>query len=356
MSYVFQSPVTHRDEVRADPERSIPSETVASPGVQTKTNAMLKDVLARARSLPAHVWIILSVLVLAICWTYWPALGMVSQKWSAAHYSHGWLVPFFSLFLLWHRRQYLAGVDWTPNWWGLAFIGAAVLLRLADGFYYVRWFDTLSLIPCLAGLCVLLGGWTALRWAWPAIAFLFFMLPLPYSVETAGAYRLRLIATSTSTFALQTLGLPAIADGTDIFINEHSLQIAPACSGMGMLLIFFALSTAIVLIIKRPWMDKLIVLFSAIPIAILANIVRITMTALLFEVAAFLENEWLRAKADVLFHDGAGYLMMLVALVLLLIELKILDRLFIPVEPPASVTFDFARGRGFHRSSHSQKT
>jgi len=111
------------------------------------------------------------------------------------------------------------------------------------------------------------------------------------------------------------------------------------------LLICFALSTAIVLVLKRPWLDKLIVLLSAIPIAILANIVRITLTAL---------NPW--PKAHVLFHDGAGYLMMLVALVLLLIELKILDRLFVPVEATPSVTFDFARSSRFPRPSHSQKT
>src|SRR5262249_26304438 len=153
--------------------------------------------------------------------------------------------------------------------------------RLTDGLFYVRWLDNLSLLPCLAGLCVLLGGWPALRWAWPAIAFLFFMLPLPYSVEVAWAYRLRLTATVTSTFALQTLGFPAIADGTDIHIDDSTLEIAPACSGIGMLLIFFALSTAIILVIKRPWVDKLIILLSAIPIAILANIVRITLTAVL---------------------------------------------------------------------------
>ena len=78
--------------------------------------------------------------------------------------------------------------------------------------------------------------------------------------------------------------------------------------------------------------------------------------ALLFELASYLENDWLRAKVDVFFHDGAGYLMMLVALAVLLVELKILDRLFTPIESKPNVTFDFARGRGFRRPSQSQKT
>jgi exosortase len=317
---------------------------------------MLNNLAARLRCVPAHVWAILLALVVAVFWTYWPALDMIRQRWSAAQYSHGWLVPFFSLFLLWHRRHYLAEVDWQPNWWGLAFLGVAVVLRLTDGFFYVRWLDNLSLLPSLAGLCMLLGGWKALRWAWPSIAFLFFMLPLPYTIETAWAYRLRLTATLTSTFVLQTIGLPAIADGTDIYIGDQTLQIAPACSGMGMLLIFFALSTAIILIINRPWLDKLIILLSAIPIAILANIVRITITGLLYELASYLNDPWIRQKAEVLFHDGAGYMMMMVALALLLVELKIFDRLLIPVEAKPSVTFDFTRGRGFRRPSPSPKT
>ncbi|HLJ97934.1 MAG TPA: exosortase/archaeosortase family protein [Gemmataceae bacterium] len=317
---------------------------------------MLKDLVARLHSLPTRVWVILSILIVGVCWTYWPALGIIVNKWDAAQYSHGWLVPFFSLFLLWQRRALLDAVEWKPNWWGLVFIALAVVLRLTDGFYYIRWFDTLSLLPCLAGLCLLLGGWSALRWAWPAIAFLFFMLPLPYSVETAWAYRLRLAATATSTFFLQTLGFPAIADGTDIILENNVLQIAPACSGMGMLFIFLALSTAIVIVIKRPWLDKLIILLSAIPIAILANIVRITMTALLFRLADYLDTPWLNQKAHSFFHDGAGYLMMLVALALLLGELWILDRLFIPVEEKPTVSFDFARGRNLRRSSPSQKT
>lgn len=122
---------------------------------------MLNDDVARVRSLPTRAWLILAALVLAVAWTYWPTLCKICEKWNIAQYSHGWLVPFFSLFLLWHRRQYLAAVAWQPNWWGLAFIGVAVALRLIGGFYFVVWCDNISLLPCLAGLCVLLGGWAA---------------------------------------------------------------------------------------------------------------------------------------------------------------------------------------------------
>jgi exosortase len=319
-------------------------------------NTMRTDVPTRARSLPAQVWLLLALLVVGVLWVYWPALYRISQRWSAAQYSHGWLVPFFSLFLLWQRRHYLSEVEWRPSGWGFGFLGVAVLMRLTDGFFYIPWLDYYSLLPCLAGLCLLVGGWTALRWAGPSIAFLFFMMPLPYMVETAWAYRLRLIATVTSTFALQTLGLPALADGTDIYINDQVLEIAPACSGMGMLLIFFAISSAIILAIKRPWLDKLLILLSAIPIAVVANIVRITITALLYELSAHFDNAWLHRKANDLFHDGAGYLMMVVALVLLLIEIKILDRLLIPVETKPKMTFDFSGRRIFRKPSPSQKT
>jgi exosortase len=205
------------------------------------------------------------------------------------------------------------------------------------------WFDNLSILLCLAGVCLLLGGWPALRWSWPAIAFLIFMMPLPSKLDSALALELRKTATVTSTYTLQTLGLPAVREGTMIYVNDSQIDIAPACSGLGILLTFVTLSTAIVLLTEKPWPDKLVILASAFPIAIIANIVRITMTALLYELN-------LGDKVNHFFHDAAGWLMMLVALVILGIELKILGFLFVPVAAQR-VAFDFTQaGVVPHRS------
>jgi exosortase len=190
---------------------------------------------------------------------------------------------------------------------------------------YLEWLDTLSLLPTLVGLCLLLGGPPALRWAWPSVAFLIFMMPAPYQVEVALARPLQSVACAMSTYLLQTLGLPAVADGNVIWIDEASLGIVEACSGLGMLITFFALATAFALVLARNWTDRVVLFLSAVPIAVLTNVLRITLTGALYVTAG-------SGVARIVYHDLAGWLMMSLALVLLWLELKFLSRLFLDPE------------------------
>ena len=100
-------------------------------------------------------------------------------------------------------------------------------------YYYFTWFDAISLLPSVAGLCLLVGGWDTLRWAWPSIAFLIFMVPLPYRVEAALGSPLQRLATLSSTYVLQLFGLPAFSSGNTIVINDYTIGIVDACNGLG---------------------------------------------------------------------------------------------------------------------------
>src|SRR5262249_4440532 len=154
--------------------------------------------------------------------------------------------------LLWLRRRKLAEGQIGPSWWGAPLLAMGLGLRLVAAYFHYPWFDAISLLPCLAGLCLMLGGRVAFRWAWPAIGFLGFMIPLPHRLSVALAGPLQSLATVMSTFALQTLGFPALAEGNVILLNEVELGIVEACSGLRMLVVFFAFSTAVALLIRRP--------------------------------------------------------------------------------------------------------
>jgi exosortase len=254
----------------------------------------------------------------------------MSHKWNHdPQYSHGYLVPGFAALLLWLRRSHLAPTGEAPGWLGVSLLLAGVLLRLAGTYLYIDWLDAVSLVPCLAGLIVLLGGRSALRWTWPALAFLLFMFPLPYRAETALAHPLQRLATRTSTYALQTLGLPALAEGNTILLTHGRIGVVEACNGLSMMLIFFALATAVALLGKRPVLDRVVIVLSAVPIAILSNVARITATGAAYELLS-------PAAARVIFHDWAGWLMMPFALALLGLELWVLGRLLVePAQPTA---------------------
>jgi exosortase len=284
------------------------------------------------------VYPLLAGMTVCLLWAYWPTFREMAHRWvHEPQYSHGYLVPVFALFLLWTRRDQLGKIDLGPSWWGLAFLAVGGALRLSAARFYVEFLDGLSLLPTLAGLALLAGGWPALRWSWPGIAFLAFMLPLPFTVERLLSHPLQRIGTLASTYTLQTIGLPALSEGNTILVNEHHIGVVEACSGLSMLMIFFALSTAFVIVIRRPILDKLILLASAIPIAILSNVIRITVTAMLFETAS---SEW----ANKFYHDYAGYLMMPLALGFLALEMWLLDHLLMEPEKAQLMTLGLPSG------------
>src|SRR6476620_10429500 len=102
--------------------------------------------------------LILSTIALVI-WTYWTTLAEVVERWANdPQYSHGFLVPLFSVYLLWMRRDQLQGVGFQARWWGLGIVAAAVVLRLASHFFYQPWLDTGSMLICLAGIAAAVGG------------------------------------------------------------------------------------------------------------------------------------------------------------------------------------------------------
>jgi exosortase len=266
-----------------------------------------------------------AVLAGALLWASWPTLLTLARCWASdPQYSHGFVVPVFSLLVLWLRRGSFPAGPLRASWWAVPLLLLAAGLRLSGAVLFFNWLDGFSLLLSLAGLVLLLGGVPALRWSWPGLALLLFLLPLPWQVDILLAGPLRRLATLGSTFALQTLGLPALAEGNVIVIDDIKIGVVEACSGLGMLMTFFALSTAVALVVQRPLLDRSVVLLSAIPVGLLLNVARITVTALLYR--------WAGADvAKAIFHDVAGWVMMPLALAVLWLELCFLDRLYRPV-------------------------
>jgi exosortase len=224
---------------------------------------------------------------------------------------------------------------------GLAALFVAAGMQLAAAWWYYVVLAPYSLLPCLAGVCLLAGGWPLLRWTWPAIAFLVFMVPLPGRFEDMLGEPLQRAATIASTYAVQTMGVPAFAEGNVIVLSEAKIGVVEACSGLRMLILFFAISTAVAFLARRPLWERLLIVAGSVPIALTANVVRISATAAVYEWGD-------RAFAEKVFHDLSGWLMMPFALLLATLELWVLSHLFVPskaAEPVALATVEVAPPR-----------
>ncbi len=283
-----------------------------------------------------------------LLWSLWPALVGMADRWARdPRYAHGYFVPMFSLALLWMRRSRLmTGVKPKKSTWGLAFVGLGAAVQLVGGYFRHGTIEGLALLPYLGGLALLMGGWRALEWAWPSIGYLAFMIPLPWRVENALGQPLQSIATTVSTYLLQTLGFMAFSEGNVIQLNEARIGVVEACSGLSMLITFIALSTAAALVVTRPLLDRIVLIASSIPVALVANIARIILTGILHERAG-------AHVATTFYHDLAGWLMIPFALMLYWIEIWILSRLLIETKYEGPLLLD-AGGPG--RPANKVKT
>lgn len=267
--------------------------------------------------------------------------ALVGQWTRDPNYSHGFLVAPIAALIFWSRRNLLDRDKIRPQWWGFLALAAVVALRFPLYEWNEQYVEMATIPLVAAGLTLALGGWHLFRVALPSLVFLFFMLPLPPSINALLARPLQTVATIGSVALLQMLGMPVMAEGNVIIIGATPLEVARACNGLSMLLSFVTLIAAVVILVPRPAFERVIILFSAIPIALVTNILRIAATALCYQyLGAEVGEKWT--------HDTAGWLMPVVALGMIWLELKVLSWLFVEVEEVDAADL-LRKGRGARR-------
>jgi exosortase len=266
----------------------------------------------------------LVVTVVGLAWAYAPSFATLIDRWCRDdNYSHGFFVLPIAALILWQRRGRFDARMIAPRWWGvLPLVG----LLAARAWLFERneqWFESASIPLAAASVVLALGGWRLLGWAWPALAFSCFMIPLPLRINTVLAGPLQTLATLGSVTLLQATGLPVIAEGNVIIVGGERLEVARACNGLSMLLSFATLITAMVVLVARPTRERVALFLSIVPVALLCNILRIVVTAW----ATHLSGHAVEAV-----HDWAGLAMMPLALGLMWLEVRVLAWVFVEVE------------------------
>lgn len=254
--------------------------------------------------------IAVAMLAIASLWAYWPTLVELAATWDREpDYSHGYLVlPLFAVFLYLRRDTYPQVLK--PAWFGLLLILGSIALRVVGGVIFITPFDGWSIVLWVAGAALCLGGWPLLRWCLAPTLFLFFMVPLPFRYETLISQPLQRIAAMFSSFVLRCIGQPAFAENTTIIIGTEILEVEQSCSGLRIFVGIFALTCGYLIAFRRELWEASLLIIGAVPVALVANAIRIVVTAVLYQ-------NFTNETAHKFSHDMAGYLMIPLAAFLL---------------------------------------
>ncbi|MFH0878837.1 MAG: exosortase/archaeosortase family protein [Lentisphaerota bacterium] len=241
-------------------------------------------------------------------------LSWMVDRWGqiGGEYSHGWLIPLVSGWLVWLKRRELAAAPKKVCGWGLAVIVFALLLHWLGAKAQQTRLSLLGLILIIWGIPFYLYGWRVARQLIFPCSYLIFCIPLNFLDSVTAP--LRITAAATSSAILNGIGLPVTRVGAGIqssFANGFSFDVAPECSGLHSLLAMTALMAVYANMTQKTLLKQWILFSFSIPVALVGNIVRITLVAL---VAAGFGQE----VAMDLWHDYSGYPIFLVGILLML--------------------------------------
>jgi exosortase len=221
-------------------------------------------------------------LLLAAC-LYGPlALHLGREWWKDPNYTHGFFVPAFSLFLIWERRAKLAEIRTKPLWLGLVILVFGLIALIFGTVSSAVFLCRISLLLVICGMVVFLAGWQYLATISFPLAILVLMIPSSTLVEQI-EFPLQIVASKTATFLLTTIGIPVYREGNIILLPSARLEVAEACSGVRSLFSLITLTVIYGYLAEANIKVRVLLGVIAVPISVLANALRITITGLVVE-------------------------------------------------------------------------
>jgi exosortase len=233
--------------------------------------------------------------------------------------SHGILVPLVSVYFFWMQKEKLKSIQWSSWNWG------GIIMAVSLGFYLLSYAGGIEvgaramIVFSLIGLVLFTLGKSAFAVLAFPLCFLIFMVPVPDSILGLVSFPLQLFATKISTFLIHGVGIPAYREGNMLYFTQTQLEVAEACSGIRSIMSFGMLSFIFAYMMNKIWWKRILLVLSTIPLALFANIVRVTGTGIL----AYFYG----AKAAMGFlHEFSGLVVFAFGFVLLLLEYMLLNK------------------------------
>lgn len=261
-----------------------------------------------------------ALICLALGWLYFDVLYRLTKDWyNDENYSHGLIVPLIAGYALWQIRDELQAIRSSPmTWIGAGLMIGAVLMLWAGTVGAEMFITRISLLVALMSLILYFGGKDWLKpMAFPLLLLLL-AIPIPTIIFNRIAFPLQLIASDYAARVINMIGIPAFREGNVIELAQMKLEVVEACSGIRSLMSLATLAVTYVYFAEPKWWRKIVLVASVIPIAIITNAARVTITGIM---AHYRGEE----AAQGFQHAFSGWLMFLVAMMLLLAVGQVLN-------------------------------
>lgn len=243
---------------------------------------------------------------------------MVVDWFSHTDNSHALLVPLISLYFVWAKRHEIYRSEISTSWLGLGIMIVSLIIYLLSYAGGIAVFSRLMMISSLIGLLWYFLGTPIIRLMAFPLCFLFFMVPIPITLLGLVAFPLQLIATKISANLIQFCSIPVYREGNMLFFLQTQLEVAEACSGIRSIMSLTMLSVVFSYVSSGRWWINAILILSALPVAMTANIIRVSGTGVL---AHFFGGQVARG----FLHEFSGLVVFVFGLVVLLLEFKLLE-------------------------------
>lgn len=251
---------------------------------------------------------------------YIPTFIWMWDRWFArdSYYSHGILIPFVTIFLIWQKREELALVERAKSAWGLPLIIAGMLMHAFASLMRVYFISGFSMLIVLIGLILFFYGIAVFRKILFPVLFLIFMIPIPLIIITNISFNMKIFAAKIATTVLNYSGIPAVRDGSVIRMRHAQVVVDDVCSGLRSLISLMALGSIFAYWMKSKMTKRCILFATTVPIAIITNVFRVIFLSSVAEI-------WGVQYASGILHDVSGFLVFALAFVLLYMIGRILE-------------------------------
>ncbi|OQK17047.1 exosortase D [Methyloprofundus sedimenti] len=264
-------------------------------------------------------WMLVALSLLTI--VYWGGIEQLIVRWDKQEeYSHGYMLPFLSLYFIWLKKYELQQSEFSPSWLSLFIVIPALAIFLVGEISALFILIHYSLIAVLIGMAFSIMGWPAVKPVLLPLLLLIFAIPIPYFLEASLSANLQLLSSQLGVAFIRWCQIPVFLEGNVIDLGVYKLQVVEACSGLRYLFPLMSLGFICAYLFDTAVWKRVVVFLSTIPITLMMNSFRIGMIGVLVD-------NWGISMAEGFLHDFEGWIIFMACMVILFIEMFILNKM-----------------------------